>query len=159
MEIKPFDVGKLDSVVELSLRAWAPVFVSIEKTYLPAVYKSFYPKGWHVAQEEAVKSVCVSEDNHVWVAEDAGKVVGFVAVSLHVEDCMGEVYMIAVDPDAQRQGIALALTDFAVNYMKQAGMKIAMVETGADSSHAPARSTYEKAGFTLHPVARYFKEL
>ena len=48
---------------------------------------------------------------------------------------------------AQRQGIALALTNFAIDWMKQKGMTIAMIETGADPGHAPARSTYEKAGW------------
>jgi hypothetical protein len=43
--------------------------------------------------------------------------------------------------------------------MKDAGMSIAMVETAGDPGHAPARHTYEKAGFELFPVARYFKTL
>jgi hypothetical protein len=38
-------------------------------------------------------------------------------------------------------------------------MTVAMVETGGDSGHAPARRDYEKAGYTLLPVARYFKAL
>jgi hypothetical protein len=43
--------------------------------------------------------------------------------------------------------------------MKAAGMSVAMVETGGDPGHAPARYTYEKMGFGLFPVARYFKKL
>jgi hypothetical protein len=43
--------------------------------------------------------------------------------------------------------------------MKEAGMSVAMVETGGDPGHAPARHIYEKAGFGLFPVARYFKKL
>jgi len=38
-------------------------------------------------------------------------------------------------------------------------MRVAMVETGGDPGHAAARRTYEKAGFTLVPIARYFKNL
>jgi hypothetical protein len=34
-----------------------------------------------------------------------------------------------------------------------------MVETGGDPGHAPARRTYEKAEFSLVPVARLFKAL
>jgi hypothetical protein len=43
--------------------------------------------------------------------------------------------------------------------MKNAGMAIAMVETGDDPGHAPAHHTDEKAGFELLPIARYFKKL
>ncbi len=68
-------------------------------------------------------------------------------------------YSYAVDPDYQRRGIAMALTDFAVAHMKAAGMEIAMVETGGDPGHAPARAAYEKAGFRVLPLARYFRKL
>ncbi|MET0563631.1 MAG: GNAT family N-acetyltransferase, partial [Gaiellaceae bacterium] len=38
-------------------------------------------------------------------------------------------------------------------------MDIAVVETGGDPGHAPARAAYEAAGFTLLPIARYFRLL
>lgn len=38
-------------------------------------------------------------------------------------------------------------------------MSIAMVETGGDPGHAPAHYVYEKGGFELFPIARYFKKL
>jgi hypothetical protein len=43
--------------------------------------------------------------------------------------------------------------------MQAAGMEIAVVETGGDPGHAPARAAYEALGFTLLPVARYFRML
>ncbi len=94
----------------------------------------------------------------VWVAIEAGAIAGFVAIRFH-EGKLGEIYMIAVDPDYQRRGIAMALTDFAVERMKEAGMQIAMVETGGDPGHAPARAAYEKAGFRVLPLARYFRKI
>ena len=72
---------------------------------------------------------------------------------------MGEIYMVAVDPDFQGRGIGSTLIESALAWMKDAGMSIAMVETGGDPGHAPARHTYEKVGFELFPVARYFKKL
>ncbi|MFB2879421.1 hypothetical protein [Floridanema aerugineum] len=51
------------------------------------------------------------------------------------------------------------LTQFALDWMKGARMSIAMVETGGDPGHAPARRTYEKLGFRLLPIAQYFKKL
>ena len=159
MQIEPYVPQHLDDVIRLSLRAWEPVFVSIYQTMGEDVYGTFYPDGWRISQEQAVTAVCVDDDVHVWVALDGDTAVGFVAIKLHTEDKMGEIYMVAVDPDVQGQGIGRALTDFAVAWMTEAGMAIAMVETGGDPGHAPARRTYEKAGFTLWPVARYFKKL
>ncbi|BAC91352.1 GNAT family N-acetyltransferase [Gloeobacter violaceus] len=158
MRIEPFNAHQLEAVIRLSLRAWAPVFDSIQKVMDHDVYQNFYPD-WRVSQRKAVEDVCSTEDTNVWVAIDAGSTVGFVAVKLHSEDSMGEVYMVAVDPDFQGQGIGTALMEFALNWLKDAGMSVAMVETGGDPGHAPARRTYEKLGFGLLPIARYFKKL
>jgi GNAT superfamily N-acetyltransferase len=159
MQIQPYDTTQLDAVIHLSLRAWEPVFNSIQEAMSADVYRIFYPDHWRVSQQKAVEDVCAAEGTNVWVASEAGSTVGFVAAKLHPEDSMGEIYMVAVDPDYQGRGIGIALTEFALDWMKNAGMSIAMVETGGDRGHAPARHTYEKAGFKLFPVARYFKKL
>jgi mycothiol synthase len=160
MQIQPFAPQHLDAVIGLSLRAWSPVFDSIQNAMNAEVYRAFYPDRWQVSQKKAVEDVCAAEDTNVWVAmagEDS--CVGFVAVKLHSEDSMGEIYMVAVDPNSQGRGIGTALTEFALNWMKDAGMSMAMVETGGDRGHAPARHIYEKVGFDLLPIARYFKKL
>lgn len=159
MQIKPYNPRYLDAVVQLSLRAWAPVFASIQTVMNPDVYQTFYPDTWLVSQQQAVEAVCTAADTQVWVAIASDSTVGFVAVKLHPEDSMGEIYMVAVDPDWQGQGIGSALIEFALSGMKDSGMAIAMVETGGDPGHAPARRAYEKAGFELLPIARYFKSL
>ena len=104
-QIRPLDDRDAEAVVGLSLRAWAPVFASIER------------------------------------------VLG------------SEIHMLAVDPDHQGNGIGTALTEFALARIKDAGMKVAMVETGGDPGHAAARRTYEKAGYLHLPIARCFKNL
>ncbi len=158
MQIEIYAPHHLDAVIRLSLRAWTPVFDSIQKAMDLEVYQEFYPD-WRVSQQKAVEDVCAALDTNVWVAIDAGTTVGFVAVKLHPDTSMGEIYMVAVDPDFQGKGIATALIKFALDWMKEAGMSVAMVETGGDPGHAPARHTYEKLGFGLLPIARYFKKL
>lgn len=159
MQITPYEPQQLEAVVRLSLSAWAPVFDSLHNVMDAEVFQAFYPDGWRVSQQQAVEAVCADENMHVWVAIEADATVGFVAVKLHTADSMGEIYMLAVDPDVQGRGIGTALTTFALDWIKDTGMTIAMVETGGDPGHAPARHTYEKAGFGLLPVARYFKKL
>lgn len=159
MQIELYTHHHLDAVVRLSLRAWAPVFDSIQSAMDADVYREFYPDNWRVSQQKAVEDVCAAQDTNVWVAIDASSTVGFIAVKLHSEDSMGEIYMVAVDPDFQGHGIGSDLIEFALDWMKDAGMSIAMVETGGDPGHAPARHTYEKLGFGLLPIARYFKKL
>ena len=159
MEIELYNPHHLDAIVQLSLRAWAPVFDSIRNAMDTDLYQQFYPDHWRVSQQQAVEEVCAAEETTVWVAIDADALIGFVVVKLHSADSMGEIYMVAVEPDFQGQGIGSTLINFALDWMKDVGMSMAMVETGGDPGHAPARRTYEKVGFKLWPVARYFKTI
>jgi GNAT superfamily N-acetyltransferase len=159
MQIEPYAPRHLEAVIQLSLLAWAPIFASLQDVMNTDVYQAFYPDGWRTSQQNAVKTVCEAADTPVWVAVSADLVMGFIAVKRHPEEGLGEIYMVAVDPDFQGQGIGSRLIEFALGWLKEAGMAIAMVETGGDPGHAPARHTYEKAGFELLPVARYFKAL
>ena len=158
MGIEPYDDSRLEAVVRLSLRAWAPVFESIEKAMGSDIFREQHPD-WRVTQRSAVESVCSDVGFHVWVATEGSETVGFVALKLHPDERMGEIYMIAVDPDFQRRGIATDLINHSLAWLKEAGMTTVTLETGGDPGHAPARRTYEAAGFRLYPMARYFKKL
>ena len=158
MKIQPYDDSKLDAIVRLSLRAWEPVFNSIRKAMDPDVYREQHPD-WRVTQKDAVESVCADVETRVWTASEGSQTIGFVAVKLHSDERLGEIYMIAVDPKSQRRGVATALTKHALAWFKESGMTTVMVDTGGDPGHAPARRTYESAGFRPFPIARYFKKL
>jgi GNAT superfamily N-acetyltransferase len=103
--------------------------------------------------------VLADANNSIWVAERDGRAVGFVAVRLDEENDRGEVWMLAVDPDHQRHGIGTALTTVATEWIREAGMSVAMIDTGGDAGHAPARHVYAKSGYSAMPIARYFKAL
>jgi len=75
------------------------------------------------------------------------------------DDRMGEIAMLAVDPPYRRRGVGGRLTTVATEWIGRQGMTAVMVEAGGDPGHAPARAVYERAGFTLLPVARYFRTL
>jgi ribosomal protein S18 acetylase RimI-like enzyme len=157
--IRSFDDRDAEAVVDLSLRAWAPVFASLEWVLGSDIFGRLHPD-WREDQRRAVEEVLAAKEGRVWVAEVDGIAVGFVAVGLFdAERSMGEISMLAVDPDHKDGGIGSALTKFALERLKDDGMKVAMVETGGDPGHAAARRTYEKAGFVLLPIARYFKNL
>ena len=158
-QIRPFDDRDAEAVVDLSLRAWAPVFASLERVLGSEIFWRLHPD-WREDQRRAVEDICAAKEGRVWVAEVGASAVGFVAVEFHhPERSMGEISMLAVDPDHQGSGIGTALTEFALDRLKEAGMTVAMVETGGDPGHAAARRTYEKAGYVLLPIARYFKNL
>lgn len=66
MTIEPYEASQLEAIVRLSLRAWEPVFESLEAAMLPAVYRAFYHGDWRAAQQAAVEATCGEADVHVW---------------------------------------------------------------------------------------------
>jgi ribosomal protein S18 acetylase RimI-like enzyme len=149
----------MDAVIQLSLSAWEPVFHSFERILGPEIYARIYPD-WRTGQREGVEGVCRDSGKAVvWVAETEGLVVGFVAYELNDDDQTGEVQLLAVHPDHQNLGIGTELNRWALQEMAESGMKMAVVSTGGDPSHAPARRSYEKAGYTPLPLVRYYQAL
>ena len=93
------------------------------------------------------------------MAERDGTVVGFIVFKLNHDTRIGVLGYNAVHPEHQSLGIGTMMYEFALGKMKEGGMRAANVETGGDSSHAPARRAYEKVGFRPLPGVNYYKEL
>ncbi|HSJ34888.1 MAG TPA: N-acetyltransferase [Acidimicrobiia bacterium] len=155
--IRDFHPDDSDPIVDLALEAWAPVFSSMAQTVGPEIFRHLFIEDWRRYQERDIRRALAAYRVSVAVTADA--VVGYVAVDLPEGEVHGEIYMIAVDPDQQGHGIGKALTEHAVDQIRAAGRDLAMVETGGDPGHAPARATYEKAGLVSLPAERYFLAL
>ena len=157
--IREFREADLPAVVEFSLRAWEPVFASLRGLLGDDIFLRLHPD-WRMDQADAVRSSCTSDERDVFVALHDGTPIGFVTVALNAfHERMGVIDIIGVDPLYQRRGVGTRLTEFALEHMRRRGMDIAVVETGGDPGHAPARRAYDAAGFTRLPVARYFRLL
>lgn len=158
--IRSYKPSDEEPVVVLSLCAWAPVFASLEEVLGVEIFRRLHPD-WRVDQDKAVRAVLADPAMQIWVAEaqvEAGPT-GFVAAKLNADSLVGEIYMLAVDPEIQDQGVGTALTETATDWLHTSGMRVAMIDTGGDPGHAPARRVYEKANYNLLPIARYFKAL
>lgn len=165
--VRPLRDADRGAVVELGLRAWAPVFASFEQVLGPAIYRRIYPD-WAAQQRAAIEESIAQAGAEAWVADarfgdEQTRPAGFMTLALHGEDygepMSGEIEMIAVDPAFQRQGIAAALIAHAVQRFRDTGRRLAVIATGGDPGHAPARAAYEAAGFTALPQVRYYLDL
>src|SRR5687767_7604781 len=99
VSLRPLSGDDSETVLELSVRAWEPVFDSFRELLGDRLFARFYPD-WRADQAKAVREAIST--NTTIVAVFDGAVVGFVNVILKPEDASGEIYMIAVDPGAQR---------------------------------------------------------
>jgi GNAT superfamily N-acetyltransferase len=158
MDIRAYAPADEEAVVALSLRAWAPVFASLEQVLGSDMFALLHPD-WREDQEKAVRAALADAAMRVWVAADGPRPVGFVVATMDSDRLIGEVCMLAVDPHHQHQGTGAALTNTATDWLRSRGMRVAMIDTGGDPGHAPPRRLYERAGYTKLPIARYFLAL
>lgn len=147
--IRPVKSDEISRLQEIRQAAFAPVFASFRSILGDEIYELAQAKE-DDGQETLFSSMLEPDsDWEVYTAELAGTVVGFLALQNNLDTYIGEIGLNAVDPDYSGKGIGTAMYNFAIARMKEVGMKVAIVATGGDPSHAPARRAYKKAGFTV----------
>ncbi|XVU22286.1 GNAT family N-acetyltransferase [Actinoplanes sp. CA-054009] len=156
--IRPLEPADLETVVDLSLRAWEPVFVSFEKVLGSAIFNGLYRPDWRSAQAASVRQHCLADGAESFIlATDDGAAAGFVVLRPDREESLGIIEMIAVHPGHQRRGHGRALMEFAIQRLSDQGFELVNVGTGGDPGHAPARALYEALGFTGLPLVNYYR--
>ena len=141
--IEPDDVAEC---VRFGLESFRPGFVSFREQCGEDLFNTLRPD-WENAHSRYIQEACTDDDKETWVSVADGVPTGFVVVVTNTDTALGEIELLAVDPDHQGQGVGTALNDFAVNRLRELGMQFAIVSTGSGPGHAPARRSYDKAGF------------
>jgi mycothiol synthase len=84
-----------------------------------------------------------------FLAVKGDEIVGFVWTKIHQDfvnqEPVGELYVVGVDPDHYRQGIARAVSVAAINYLVAKGLKHSMLYVDADNEKGLA--LYTSLGF------------
>jgi ribosomal protein S18 acetylase RimI-like enzyme len=134
---------------EVRREAFAPVFASFRALLGDEIY-TLADAPTEAEQSKYLSSLVEAGSGwDVYVAESGGVVVGFVSIQLRYETAVGEIGLNAVHPLSAGAGLGTAMYEFALGQMREAGMRVSTVSTGADVSHAPARRAYEKVGFKV----------
>ena len=157
-QYRPMHEDDIEPIVTLSLLAFEPVFTSFAQILGRAIFTRVYPD-WRANQREAVETICRNPEHTVWVADLDGSLGGYIAYSLNTVTLTGGVELLAVHPDHQNRGVGTTLNELALARMRAAGMTLAIANTGGDPGHAPARRSYEKAGYTGLPLVHYCQVL
>jgi GNAT superfamily N-acetyltransferase len=147
--IRPASAGDATRLEQVRRVAFAPVFASFRSILGEDIYNLAQVREDQAQAGYLASLLTASSDWEVYAAERAGIVVGFVSVRLSLDTSVGEIGLNAVHPDSAGKGIGTEMYQFAIERMREPGMRIATVSTGGDASHAPARRAYEKAGFNV----------
>lgn len=90
------------------------------------------------------------------IHERDGRIAGFCWTKLHRDHdpVMGEIYVIAVDPDFHGQGLGRSLTLAGLDSITARDVRLA--DLWVDAGNTAAVSLYDRLGFSIHRTRRAF---
>ncbi|HWE89154.1 MAG TPA: mycothiol synthase [Pseudonocardiaceae bacterium] len=140
VRLRPFVPGQDEpAVIEVNKRAfaWHPEQGALTVDELRATESEpwFDPAGFLLAVDTAD------------AADTVDRLVGFHWTKIHPSIQIGEVYVLAVDPDAHGGGLGTALTLAGLRYL--AGRSLRRVMLYVEGDNQPAIALYTKLGFGL----------
>jgi len=99
------------------------------------------------------------DEKGFFIAEDKGELIGFCWTKIHGahthshtgededhgHEALGEIYVLAVNPDCKGKGVGRDLTITGLNYLKYQGLNNVMLYVGVENK--PAFNLYKSLGF------------
>lgn len=150
----------VEAYVDECARISVEAYEFIHECYIDLITEEIHQDlmgNWREIKAAAIKKQQRGENAYVALVD--GKVAGFIAFRIN-SNGVGEILNNAVDSNYRGMGIGGKLYKFVFAEMQKQGVGYAMVTTGGDDGHAPARKAYEKAGFKhFTPSRTYYRKL
>jgi mycothiol synthase len=134
-----------------------------EETWLEVNNRAFH---WHPEQGGWTEETIKAREAQPWFdpegfllyqpEEMGGRLVGFcwTKVDQAHNPSLGEIYVVAVDPDFAGRGLGRQLTLAGLDYLAATGLREAMLYV--DATNAPAVKLYVELGFTVNHIDRAY---
>jgi ribosomal protein S18 acetylase RimI-like enzyme len=102
-------------------------------------------RDWRWRKARHIDEDCAANPAGIFVADEDGKILGFITTLFDRQALKGRIPNLAVDASARGRGIGRLLISHALNYFRQEGMAFAMIETMANND--VGQHLYPSCGF------------
>jgi len=160
LNIRAYADSDLPRLIELTIATFGPFY---EEGFRPLVGDAIFENQhgrWREDYRAQVPALHDPADGKlVAVADDPSGIVGYVGWNYDLERNNGHIEILAVSAAHRGRGIGTRLCEHAFSDLKERGVEVAVIGTGGDDFHAPARALYASLGCTPYPVAVYYRRL
>jgi N-acetylglutamate synthase-like GNAT family acetyltransferase len=157
--IRQFKEEDLSRIMEIGDAAWQEIFKMFRNCYGDELFEVIF-EDEKTCKGKQIKEHALANPEQVFICEEDGKIVGFIAFNFYMDKKIGELSNNAVDPNCKLKGIGQQMYKAVLQHFREKGMLYARVATGCDYAHERARNAYERAGFDIsHDNRQYYMKL
>ena len=142
MILRPYQPSDLDELRRMTIEGFEGIAIdqNVEKALgVMGEHDWRWRKARHVDEDVEANPA------GVFVAEEDGKVLGYISTRIEREARKGRIPNLAVDRSAQGRGVGRRLIEHALDYFRREGMAFAMIETM--ENNPVGRHLYPSCGF------------
>jgi len=124
--IRRYRASDLDALKEITATCFDGVSIdhNIEK-----MFGEIDGRNWQWRKIRHIDADVAANADGIFVAEEDGKVVGYVTARVDYASKIGWIPNISVHPHHQKRGVGRQLLQHALDYFRAEGMQIARIET------------------------------
>lgn len=142
MKIRPYQPQDLNSLKEITVEAFQGVSIDegIEREF-----GIINGHDWKWRKAGHVEADAKREPEGIFIAEVAGKIVGYISTWHDPEAGIGYIPNMAFVPECRGQGMGRKLLEYALNHFRQLNLSLAKIETL--EQNAVGNHLYTSLGF------------
>jgi ribosomal protein S18 acetylase RimI-like enzyme len=150
MKIRLYQPGDVDELKRITIEGFEGIAIdqNVERSLgIVGAHDWRWRKARHVDEDIA------ANPDGVFVAEEAGRVLGYISTRLDRESHKGRIPNLAVDKTARGRGIGRQLIEHALDYFRRERMAFAMIETMVNNpvgQHLYPSCGFVEAGRQIH---------
>ncbi len=130
LTIRLYQPRDLERLIDLTVESFPGV--TLEQNVEQAL-GVLHGKDWRWRKGRHIEEDVAANPEGIFVAEDAGLLVGYVTTRIDREAGKGRIPNLAVDQSLRGQGLGRRLIERALRYFREQGMSYAMIETMAQN--------------------------